>query len=168
MTKLMHVPVADTSGREVVAAQFHGPRHFSMTKLDLRIALNGMLHRLRHGMEWSQLADRGDPEALRQRQGVWFRSGAWQALMRHLAASGPGTEVYRHPVIPPLHVAGEIRAGVLALMGTAENDLTELTNGESLSSPVKDDLREMAITVERIAKAVAKDDAGTLTRRPMT
>ncbi|MER5938508.1 recombinase family protein [Streptomyces sp. NPDC001928] len=139
--------------REVIA-QFHGPRHFSMTKLDLRVALNGMLHRLRHGMEWSQLADCGDPEALRQRQGVWFRSGAWQALMEHLTAPGYGTEVYRHPPIPPLHVVGEIRTGVLALMGATEDDFTELKDGGSGFNPISGTLHEMAVDAQKIAKAI--------------
>ena len=151
--------------REVIA-QFHGSRHFSMTKLDLRAALNGMLHRLRHGLEWSQLADRGAPEALRQRQGVWFRSGAWQALMGHLAASGNGMEVYRHPLIPPLHVVGEVRTGVLALMGAAEDGLTELTDGESISTRISGTLRELAIDAEKIAKAVEKNGGNALSRLP--
>lgn len=151
--------------REVIA-QFHGPRHFSMTKLDLRAALNAMLHRLRHGMEWSQLADRGAPEALRHRQGVWFRSGAWQALMEHLAVSGHGMEVYRHPLIPPLHVVGEVRTGVLALLRAAEDGLTELTDDESVANPINDNLHEMAIAAERIVKAVLKDGAETLSRLP--
>lgn len=146
--------------------QFHGSRHFSMTTLDLRAALNGMLHRLRRGMEWSQLADWGAPQALRQRQGVWFRSGAWQALMEHLAASEYGTEVYCHPTIPPLHVVGEIRADVLALMGTTEDDFTVLTASESASDPISGELREVAMDAEKIAKAITKDGARQLSRLP--
>lgn len=131
--------------REVIA-RFHGPRHFSMTKLDLLTSLNGMFHRLRHGTEWSQLTDWGEPEALRQRQGTWFRSGAWQALMAHLTAFGYGTEAYHHPPIPPLHVVGEVRTGVLAVLGATENDLTELTEGGT--------------DAEKIAKAIEKAGAG--------
>ncbi|MGW5429362.1 recombinase family protein [Streptomyces sp. NPDC004059] len=140
--------------REIIAG-FHGPRHFSMTKLDLRVALNGMLHRLRHGLEWSHLTAWGDPEALRQRQGVWFRRGTWQALMQYLTASGQGTEVYQHPTIPPVHVVGEIRTGVLAVMGTAEAELTELTDpGSGVINP-GGGFRETTLDVGKIAKAVA-------------
>ncbi|MFE1879712.1 hypothetical protein [Streptomyces diastatochromogenes] len=57
------------AAREVIA-QYHGPRHFSMTSLDLRQALNGMLHRLRHGAEWSEIESWGHAEAIRQRQGA--------------------------------------------------------------------------------------------------
>ncbi|MFF8426420.1 recombinase family protein [Streptomyces sp. NPDC016566] len=155
-----------------VIAQFHGPRHFSMTKLDLRVALNGMLHRLRHGVEWSQLESWGSPEALRQRQGAWFRSGAWQALMEHLSAYGQGTEAYRHPTIPTLHVVGEIRTGVLTLLGAAQADPAGLSDdgsgfrdldGDAQQSggygPASDGsgmFRELAIDAEKIAKAAAK------------
>ncbi|KUM91915.1 hypothetical protein AQI88_34575 [Streptomyces cellostaticus] len=155
-----------------VIAQFHGPRHFSMTKLDLRVALNGMLHRLRHGVEWSQLESWGNPEALRQRQGTWFRSGAWQALMEHLSTCGQGTRVYQHPAIPTLHVVGEVRTGVLALLGATEADVTELSDdgsgfhdrgGDAQQSggcgPASDGsgiFRELAIDAEKIAKAVAR------------
>ncbi|MEU0204964.1 transposase [Streptomyces canus] len=95
------------ASREVIA-QYHGTRHFSMTRLDLRQVLNGMLHRLRHGAEWSETEPWGHPETIRQRQGVWFRSGAWQVLMEHLTSDGQGTAAYRHPTIPPLHVVSEV------------------------------------------------------------
>lgn len=140
--------------REIIA-QYHGPRHFSMTSLDLRHALNGMLHRLRHGAEWSEIESWGPAEAIRQRQGAWFRSGAWQALMEHLAAAGRGTMVYRHPTIPLLHVAGEIRSGVLALMGATASDLTELTDGSG--NPISGTLRELSIAAQKIAKTIAGD-----------
>ncbi|MDO0933992.1 recombinase family protein [Streptomyces sp. DG2A-72] len=153
------------AAREVIA-QYHGPRHFSMTSLDLRQALNGMLHRLRHGAEWSEIESWGHAEAIRQRQGVWFRSGAWQALMEHLTTDGRGTVAYRHPTIPLLHVVGEIRSGVLALMRATEDDLTELTEGES-GNPISGMLRELAIDAEKIAKAIAKNGAGSVSRLPV-
>ncbi|WP_369260232.1 recombinase family protein [Streptomyces sp. R35] len=142
------------AAREVIA-QYHGPRHFSMTSLDLRQALNGMLHRLRHGAEWSEIEPWGRSEAIRRRQGVWFHSGAWQALMKHLATDGRGTVAYRHPTIPLLHVVGEIRSGVLALIGATEDDLTELTDGGS-GNPISGMFRELAIDAEKIAKTVAR------------
>lgn len=142
--------------REVIAG-YHGPRHFTMTKLDLRQALNGMLHRLRHGAEWSQIADWGDPEAVRHRQGVWSRSGAWRAIVEHLTADGRGTTAYRHPTIPQLHVVGEIRAGVLALMGATPDELTELTDsGSGFTNPISGMLRELALDAQKIAKAIAR------------
>lgn len=161
------VTEAQWKGAREVIAQFHGSRHFSMTKLDLRAALNGMLHRLRHGMEWSQLADRGDPQAIRHRQGVWFRSGAWQALMEHLAASGNGMEAYHHPLIPPLHVIGEVRTGVLALMDAAEGGLIELTDGESVCNSIGGTLRERAIDARKIAKTIEKNSGDALSRLPV-
>ncbi|MER5752413.1 recombinase family protein [Streptomyces sp. NPDC002088] len=142
------------AAREVIA-QYHGPRHFSMTSLDLRQALNGMLHRLRHGAEWSEIESWGHAEAIRRRQGVWFRSGAWQALMKHLTTDERGTVAYRHPTIPRLHVVGEIRSGVLALIGATEDGLTELTDGGS-GNPISGMLRELSIDAEKIAKAVGK------------
>ncbi|MCT9083019.1 recombinase family protein [Streptomyces fulvoviolaceus] len=130
------------TAREVIA-QYHGPRHFSMTELDLRQALNGMLHRLRHGAAWTEIEFWGHSEAIRQRQGVWFRSGAWQALMEYLTTDERGTVAYRHPTIPLLHVVSEIRSGV----GT---------------------FREVAIDAEKIAKAVVGVGADRLSRLPLT
>ncbi|MEU9190637.1 recombinase family protein [Streptomyces sp. NPDC048484] len=153
------------AAREVLA-QYHGPRHFSMTSLDLRQALNGMLHRLRHGAEWSEIESWGHAEAIRQRQGVWFRSGAWQALMEHLTTDERATVAYRHPTIPLLHVVGEIRSGVLALMGATEDDLTELTEGES-GNPISGMYRELTIDALKIAKAIAGDGDRKVSRLPM-
>lgn len=149
--------------REIIG-QYHGPRHFSMTKLDLRQALNGMLHRLRHGSEWSGIAPWGDPETVRQRQGVWFRSGAWRALMEHLTGGERGTPVYRHPAIPPLHVVGEIRSGVPALLGASKDGLTELTGTDSLSGV----FRGLAIGAQEIAKAISGDRSRKVSQRPVT
>ncbi|WP_179382206.1 transposase [Streptomyces sp. SA15] len=125
-----------------------------MTNLDLRQALNGMLHRLRHGAEWSEIESWGHAEAIRQRQGVWFRSGAWQALMEYLTTDGRGTVAYHHPMIPLLHVVGEIRSGVLTLLGAAADDLTELTDGGS-GNPISGMFRELAIDAQKIVKAIA-------------
>ncbi|MCZ0988637.1 transposase [Streptomyces diastatochromogenes] len=127
-----------------------------MTSLDLRQALSGMLHRLRHGAEWSEIESWGHAEAIRQRQGVWFRSGAWQALTEHLTTDGRGTAAHRHPTIPLLHVVGEIRSGVLTLAGATEDDLTELTEGES-GNPISWMFRELALDAGKIARAMAKE-----------
>ncbi|MGX1909496.1 hypothetical protein ACWIID_11605 [Streptomyces phaeochromogenes] len=143
------------AAREVIA-QYHGPRHFSMTSLDLRQALKGMLHRLRHGAEWSEIESWGHAEAIRQRQGVWFRSGAWQALMKHLTTDGQGTVAYRHPTIPLLHVVGEICSGALTLMGPTKDHLTELTDGGS-GNPISGMFRELALGAEKIARAITRD-----------
>ncbi|MFI6354326.1 hypothetical protein ACIBJF_17085 [Streptomyces sp. NPDC050743] len=73
----------------------------------------------------------------------------------YLTASGQGTEVYQHPTIPPVHVVGEIRSGVLAVMGTAEAELPELKDpGSGVVNP-GGGFRETALDVGKIAKVVA-------------
>ncbi|MER7176432.1 recombinase family protein [Streptomyces mesophilus] len=94
----------------------HGSRHFKQTRLDLRAALNAMLHRLRRGLIWSELGAWGDPEAIRHRQGTWFREGTWQALMAHLTSDGSGEAVFSFRRIPALHVICEPLAGLPVLL----------------------------------------------------
>ncbi|NGO77612.1 recombinase family protein [Streptomyces sp. YC504] len=136
----------------------HGSRHFKQTRLDLRSALNAMLHRLRHGSIWSELGAWGDPEAIRQRQRTWFREGTWQALMAHLTSDGSGEAVFSFRTIPELHVICEPLAGLPVLLRDPPLEISPPTT--LLRSGTPADARAFHAWVLRAARGLETSQSG--------
>ncbi|WP_327253083.1 recombinase family protein [Streptomyces sp. NBC_01244] len=107
------------AGVRSVLEAVYPPASFTKTKIDLRLALNGMLHRLRTGITWKEIpAEFGPAQRIRERQLSWWQQGAWPLLVTWLNGQRAGTSVYVHPMIPPLRVTVR-RAGTLrALSGS--------------------------------------------------
>lgn len=143
---------------EAMIRERHGSRHLSMAEIDLHKALNTMLGRLRTGAQWTQLADSPEErERLRQRQGVWFRSGTWQALVDHLEAFSEGTPVFHQPKTPAFLVVGQLYPELWSVFETKSGELTELTAEEAgFTNPLSGMLRELAVDAEKIARSGAK------------
>lgn len=93
------------AGVRSVLEAIYPPASFTKTKIDLRLALNGMLHRLRTGITWTEVpAKFGPAQRIRERQLSWWQRGAWPLLVAWLNERRAGTPVYVRPAIPPLRV----------------------------------------------------------------
>ncbi|WP_407841673.1 transposase [Streptomyces sp. DSM 116496] len=93
------------AGVRSVLEAIYPPASFTKTKIDLRLALNGMLHRLRTGITWTEIpAKFGPAQRVRERQLSWWQRGAWPLLVAWLNERCAGTPVYVRPTIPPLRV----------------------------------------------------------------
>lgn len=121
----------------------HGKLHFSKSRIDLRQALNGILHRLRLGLSWSEMpGDYGPPERIRERQLTWWSRGTWPVLMEHLGARERGTPVPVRPVIPRLHLTGEVRSGLFVALEAGDSspptgNPPDAPTGTGLESPIQ-------------------------------
>ena len=79
------------------------PAHHFRSPLDLRAALEGMLHRLRTGIRWCDLPSKfGEPEKVRLRQRTWLADGVWADIVELLDKEGEGTPVVGYDVAPAL------------------------------------------------------------------
>ncbi|NEC89605.1 recombinase family protein [Streptomyces sp. SID12501] len=88
-------------------------RHF-MSRYDIRLQLEGMLHRLRHGLSWCDMPLTWGPvDPIRERQLSWWQKGAWPEVMKILDADVTGVGAYRRPTLPQLTVTGRFRSGLL-------------------------------------------------------
>ncbi len=91
---------------------------FTKTTIDLRLAFNGMFHRLRTGTPWNEMTDAfGNPQRIRERQLTLFQRGAWKAIVEVLNQRGGGTPVYVAPTIPPLKITGRVARSLWAVVG---------------------------------------------------
>ncbi|MEB8340974.1 recombinase family protein [Streptomyces endophyticus] len=103
----------DEEWLEVLAAlrPFFTKRHFT-SKYDIRQQFNGMLHRLRNGLSWTDLPPTWGPTcAIRERQLSWWKKGAWPAVMAVLHAAERGEPVYRRSVVPPFRIITSVGEG---------------------------------------------------------
>ncbi|MFE2287909.1 recombinase family protein [Streptomyces sp. NPDC059443] len=93
------------AGVRSILETIYSPASFTKTKIDLRLALNGMLHRLRTGITWNEMPmEFGTAQRIRERQLSWWHQEAWPLLVEWLNEQRAGTPVYVHPPIPPLRV----------------------------------------------------------------
>ncbi|WP_149828713.1 transposase [Streptomyces tailanensis] len=89
-------------------------RHFT-SRCDIRLQFEGMLHRLRHGLSWSDMPHTWGPvDSIRVRQLSWWQKGAWPEVMKALDAGTTGVDAYKRPTLPQLTVTGRFWAGLLA------------------------------------------------------
>ncbi|MFF4274662.1 recombinase family protein [Streptomyces sp. NPDC001536] len=85
----------------------YGAHHFR-SSLDLRSALEGMLHRLRTGILWRDLPERfGAPGKVRPRQRAWLVDGVWTEIVELLNREGEGTPVLSHETAPELSIQSD-------------------------------------------------------------
>lgn len=109
-------------GIEALLRRRHGAHHFR-SALDLRQALCGILHRLRHGIQWRDLPEKyGAPAKLQPRRRRWFEGGTWQEIVSMLNRDAPGTVLRREPKLPPYMI-----------------DITGLTSRSQTASGTQDD-----------------------------
>jgi DNA invertase Pin-like site-specific DNA recombinase/transposase len=95
---------AQWKGIEVLLRRCYGAHHFR-SALDLRQALCGILHRLRHGIKWRDLPEKyGAPGKLQPRQRLWFKDGIWQEIVSILNRDAPGTVLRRESKLPPYRI----------------------------------------------------------------
>ncbi|MFF3495653.1 recombinase family protein [Streptomyces sp. NPDC002795] len=88
----------------VALRPFFTKRHFT-SKYDIRQQFNGMLHRLRHGLSWTDMPPTWGPAyAIRERQLSWWKKGAWPAVMAVLHAAERGQPMFRRSVVPPFRI----------------------------------------------------------------
>ncbi|MGW0761596.1 recombinase family protein [Streptomyces sp. NPDC002814] len=88
----------------------YGAHHFR-SPLDLRMALRGMLHRLRTGILWRDLPERfGAPAKVRQRQRTWLADGVWEEIVELLNDEGEGTPVLNYEATPELAIRSGLNA----------------------------------------------------------
>ncbi|MFJ7271432.1 recombinase family protein [Streptomyces sp. NPDC099050] len=93
------------AGVRSILEAIYPPASFTKTRIDLRLALNGMLHRLRTGITWKEIPVKfGSAQRIRERQLSWWQRGAWPLLVTWLNEQRAGTPVYVRPTIPPLRV----------------------------------------------------------------
>ncbi|MGI5458408.1 recombinase family protein [Streptomyces sp. CA-249302] len=77
--------------------------HHFRSPLDLRAALEGMLHRLRTGIRWRDLPARfGESERVRLRQSTWLADGVWADIVEFLGKAAEGTTVVGYRAAPAL------------------------------------------------------------------
>ena len=101
-----------------ILAGYVAKSSFTKTKIDLRLAFNGMFHRLRTGTPWNEMTDAfGNPQRIRERQLTFFQRGAWEAIVEMLNQRGGGTPVHVAPTIPPLKVAGRVARSRWVVVG---------------------------------------------------
>jgi transposase len=90
------------------------PAHHFRSPLDLRVALTGMLHRLRSGILWRDLPARfGDPQKVRWRQRTWLADGVWPEIVKLLDENGEGTSVVSHRAVPEVAIRTVLDAGAV-------------------------------------------------------
>ncbi len=93
------------AGVRSILETIYPPASFTKTKIDLRLALNGMLHRLRTGITWKEIPVKfGPAQRIRERQLSWWQRGAWPLLVAWLNEQRAGTPLYVRATIPPLRV----------------------------------------------------------------
>ncbi|MFZ3498065.1 transposase [Streptomyces sp. 5.8] len=115
--RITDVAEEEWAGVRSVLEAIYSPASFTKTKIDLRLALNGMLHRLRTGITWKEIPVKfGPAQRIRERQLSWWQRGAWPLLVAWLNEQRAGTPVYVRPAIPPLRVTvrGAQNVGLLS------------------------------------------------------
>jgi DNA invertase Pin-like site-specific DNA recombinase/transposase len=96
---------------------------FRVTKrsLDLRLLVEGLIHKARTGCPWDEMPERfPDKNALRSRWRAW-RGGTWESFMEPLLEAVPVRPLRQAP-LPPMRVTGNI-----------DPRLVEFTNGKLTS-----------------------------------
>ncbi|UIX33520.1 recombinase family protein [Streptomyces sp. GQFP] len=94
-------------------------RHF-MSKYDIRLQFEGMLHRLRHGLTWGDMPLTWGPiNPIRERQLSWWQKGAWPEVVKTLDADVSGVSAYQRPTLPQLTVTARFPSGLLGEVRSA-------------------------------------------------
>ncbi|MEV0092952.1 transposase [Streptomyces sp. NPDC050738] len=85
--------------------------------MDMRLLLEGVLHKLREGIAWKDVPKDRWPSwrPVYNRSREWLEDGTWKAVIEALG-SYEGTEIPPAYQLPPLHVTGTFSP---RLMGTA-------------------------------------------------
>lgn len=90
------------------------PAHHFRSRLNLRAACAGMLHRLRTGILWRDLPEQfGDSRKVRCRQRTWLADGVWADIVKLLGDAWESTPVLSYEAAPAMVIRTDLDAEVL-------------------------------------------------------